>query len=76
VPLVTVELQEKATRRLVRREIRQARSADRAAQWLAADEQPPQAILRRAAPTRVRLAPVEWQSVRPGRVFFAPTRQV
>ena len=52
VPLVIVELQEaQATRRLVRREIRQERSAELAEMCLAAGEQRAQATLR-----RVRLA--------------------
>ena len=47
--LVTVELQEvEATQRLVRREIRQAHSAEPAAPHLAAEEQSRRALLARA----------------------------
>jgi len=57
VSTVIVELQEKATRRLARREIRQAHSAEPAALHLTADEQPAaQAILRLAVLPRARLA--------------------
>jgi hypothetical protein len=54
--MAIVELRMEATRRLVWREIRQAHSAEPAARHLAADEQPAQAILRRAARPRARLA--------------------
>jgi hypothetical protein len=47
-PVVIVELREEATRRLVRREIRQAHSAEPAAQCLAVEKQLAQATLRRA----------------------------
>jgi hypothetical protein len=56
VPLVVVELQVEPTRRLVRREIRQARSAELAELYLAAGEQRAQVTLRWAALPRVRLA--------------------
>ncbi len=48
VPVVIVELLEEETRRLVRREIRQAHSAEPAAQCLAVEKQPARATLRRA----------------------------
>jgi hypothetical protein len=48
VPVMIVELLEEATRRLVRREIRQAHSAEPAAQCLAAEKRPARATLRRA----------------------------
>ena len=48
VPVVIVELREEATRRLVQREIRQAHWAELAAPYLAAEERPARATLRRA----------------------------
>jgi hypothetical protein len=54
--MVIVESLGTTTRRLVRQEIRQRHSAEPAALYPAADEQPAQAILRRAGLARVRLA--------------------
>ena len=48
VPVVIVELPEQATRRLVRREIRQAHWIEQAAPCLAVERQPARATLRRA----------------------------
>ena len=48
VPVVIVELQEEATRRLVQREIRQAHWAEPAASCLAVEKRPVRATLRRA----------------------------
>ena len=56
MPLVIVELQGEPTRRLVRRKIRQARSAELAELYLAAGEQRAEATLRWAALPRVRFA--------------------
>jgi len=58
VPMVIVELQVEAMRRLARQEISQAHSAEQAAPYLAADEQPAQAILRWVA---LPLAGQAWQ---------------
>jgi len=52
---VIVELQEEATRRLVRREIRREHPAEPASPSLAADERPTLATLRWAALPRARL---------------------
>ena len=46
--VVIVELLEEATQRLVRREIRQAHSAEPAVPFLAAEKRPAPATLRRA----------------------------
>ena len=54
--VMIVLLQEKATRRLVRREIRRNHSFEPAVRWLAVDERPVQATLRWAALPRARLA--------------------
>ena len=67
--VVIVELQEEATRRLVRRENRREHSAERAATCLVADERPVPATLRWAALSRAR------QSDRLAQAFFAPGRQ-
>ena len=48
VPVVIVELLAKATRRLVQREIREARWVEPAEPYLAAEERPAGATLRRA----------------------------
>ena len=48
VPVVIVELPEQATRRLVRREIRQAHSAEPAGPCLAVEKRPARATFRRA----------------------------
>ncbi len=48
VPVVIVELLAKATRRLVQREIRQAHWVEPAEPYLAAEERPARATLRRA----------------------------
>ena len=74
-PVVTVELLEKATRRLVQREIPQAHSAQPAAQFLAVEERPALAILRRATLPLALFALPEQQSGRLARAFFAPTPQ-
>ena len=48
MPVVIVELLAKATRRLVHREIRQAHWVEPAEPYLAAEERPVRATLRRA----------------------------
>jgi hypothetical protein len=57
--MVIVELQVEATPRLVRQEILQVHSAEPAALYLAADEQPAQATLQPAALPRERFAQPE-----------------
>jgi len=68
-PPAVVETQERATRRLVRQEIRQARSVE---PCLAAGKQRAQATLLLAPLPRARLARREWQSDRLALAFFAP----
>ena len=48
VPVVIVELQEEATRRLVQREIRQPHWAEPAVPCLAVEKRPARVMLRRA----------------------------
>ena len=69
MPPVIVEVQERATRRLVRAEIRQAHSVE---PCLGAEKQPARATLLLAPLPRARLARREWQSDRLALAFFAP----
>ena len=71
VQVVIVDLPGEATRRFVRREIRQAHSAEPAAPCLAAEKQLARATLRRAL-----FALAAWRSGRLARAFFAPGRQL
>ena len=71
MPVVIVELLEKATQRLVRREIRQAHSVEPAALRLAVEKRPALGTLQPAV-----LARPEQQWDRLARAFFAPGRQL
>ena len=66
--------QPEAMRRFVQQEMQRAHSAEPAAQYLGAEKQPVQAILRRAPRTRAVLAQQAWQSDRLARASFAPGR--
>jgi hypothetical protein len=71
VPVVIVELQKEATRRVVRRENQQARRAEPAVPCLAVEKPPARVMLRRALFARPAL-----RSDRLARAFFAPGRQL
>ena len=70
--VVIVESLEKATRRLVQREVRQPHRVEPAAE----EQTLAQATLRWVPQPQALLALAEWQSGRLARAFFAPGRQL